>query len=144
MPSEHMLKGVITPGWEEHIDQHVDQLANLPGLDRDILDFSTFSLDMVEGRILSRWDNKSFQEQRAALFSPLLAYAGEIVRRSVFEGAWLITKDEETGTLEPWIVDEYDRKYYIMGLVVPFINDLNNLCLRARVEVIPKLPKKMR
>lgn len=139
--SEHMLVGVIHPGWEEHIDEHADELAKLLGLDRDVLDFSTFSLDMVEGRILSRWDNKSFQEQRAALFSPLLAYAGEIVRRSV-DGAWLITKHEETGTLEPWIVDEYQQRYDIMGLVVPFINDLNNLCLRAAVEVIPKLPKK--
>ncbi|PQO37543.1 hypothetical protein DTL21_06255 [Bremerella cremea] len=137
----HILHGIIHDKWENHIDEHVDELANLLGLDRDILDFSTFSLEMVEGRILSRWSNKSFQEQQESLFSPLLAYAGEIVRRSVC-GEWLIIEDKNTGTLEPWIVDEYRRRYDIIRLVHPFMDDLNSLCLKARVEVTPKLPQK--
>lgn len=139
MYSEHILQDVIYPGWEQEVPKHVEALGTLLDLDEQVLDFGVLGLPFIEDRILARWSNKSLQQQRATLFSPLLAYVGEIVRRQV-DGQWLILKDRESGTLEPWIADELGRRYDVMSILDPMIDGADFLGLKAMAEIIPKLP----
>ncbi|GAA4441220.1 hypothetical protein GCM10023155_46720 [Bremerella cremea] len=142
MRSAHILHGILSSDWSSNIDAHIGELADVLEIEGECLDHSLPSLNLVEQRIVNNWSGRSFYDQRKYLFSPLLAYTGEIVRRAL-DGEWLIENDSETNTLVPWVVDKFSRRYYLLGILDPFDPsgpNIQYLGLGAMVRLIPKCP----
>ena len=136
----HMLEGVIDENWLRNLELHIARLATHLGLKNDVLNFTSESLDEIYSTIEREWLDKPLQMQIDFLFSPLLAYCGELVRRQV-DGQWDMVMDRVTGTIEPWVVDRLNRRYDIKEVVRPFFDDLRESSMSDTIEYMIRVPK---
>jgi hypothetical protein len=104
----HVLVGLLTQGkaFAEEIPQLVQQLSHLLTMPLEELDYSEDSVRRVENK-LRRMGRKTWLEP--ALFSSVLAYMTEMLRRSVPAGQIRMRLHDDGKTWEPWVVDGEGR-----------------------------------
>jgi hypothetical protein len=145
--SSHILEGLMLYQ-AEFIDHLADMVAGLESrfnLKSGELDYSPKSVDMLQRRA-KRYGRKACLE--AVAFSGLVAYLGEMMRRS-FNGEWHMRQSVSHADIwEPWIVDSEGREcnsfsYLYRGLAEDGAIDLPGVLSEAGRRRLPpsqKLP----
>jgi hypothetical protein len=106
----HMLENRL-PQAKDFIGQVpalIEQLPQHLKIDPSILDYTWESVNVLHSSI------KRIRRKKCAeppIFPMLLAYIGEVIRRSVKGGVWKLRFDPEFNIWEPWIVDDDGRPY---------------------------------
>jgi hypothetical protein len=104
-PPEHILTGLLPAGkkFVDSIPSLIGQLPDKLKINRKSLDFSWESLTLIDQQVFSRIGRKKCLTPE--LFEPLLAYAGETMRRRK-NGKWEMRLSSDGTTWEPWIITD--------------------------------------
>jgi hypothetical protein len=104
----HVLDGLLPQGkdFTNQIPELIKQLSSQINMPFEELDYSEDSVRRVENK-LRRMGRKTWLEP--ALFSSVLAYMTEMLRRSVPEGHIRMRLYKDDKTWEPWVVDGEGR-----------------------------------
>jgi hypothetical protein len=106
----HMLENRLPQG-KDFIDQIsvlIDQLPYLLNVDPSILDYTWESINVLHTSIKRILRKKCVEPP---IFPVLVAYIGEVIRRSVKGGVWKRRFNSEFNLWEPWIVDANGKPY---------------------------------
>ncbi|HUN07579.1 MAG TPA: hypothetical protein PLQ56_13305 [Aggregatilineales bacterium] len=139
--SAHILEGLMLyqMDFTDHLAELIAGLENRFNLKPGELDYSPESVSRLQRRA-KRYGRKACLD--AVVFSGLVAYLGEMMRRS-FNGQWHMRPSvNETDIWEPWIVDSEGREcnpfsYLYSGLSEDGVIDLPGVLSEAGRRRLP-------
>jgi hypothetical protein len=112
------------------------------GIDASALDFTVESLSLLDAAVRRLGRMKAVSPE---VFPWLLAYVGEVIRRTATVGGrWEMRLEEDGRTWIPWIIDARGNLFPVLG----FYKDLLEhgprvLSLRTFVETVTPIPAEM-